>query len=53
MSERRAIVHPPSETGGRLVRREDRRFGTAHTPYYLPSSDLHPRCEGATEVRLP
>ncbi|MFF7640747.1 hypothetical protein [Streptomyces canus] len=33
MSERRAIVHPPSETGGRLVRIRDRRYGTAHTPY--------------------
>ncbi|MGC0343650.1 hypothetical protein RKD20_008684 [Streptomyces sp. SLBN-8D4] len=33
VSERRAIVHPPSETGGRPVRIADRSYGTAHTPY--------------------
>ncbi|MFJ4199599.1 hypothetical protein ACIP2Y_08180 [Streptomyces sviceus] len=60
MSERQAIVHPPSETGGRLVRIADRSYGTGHTPCDLtlfphyagpPGRDeLH---EGATEVRPP
>ncbi|MFF1718037.1 hypothetical protein [Streptomyces sviceus] len=41
MSERRAIVHPPSVTGGRLVRIGDRSHGT--------DSDMNERHEGRSE----
>ncbi len=35
MSERRVIVYPPSETGGRRVRIDDRILGTAYSLHDL------------------
>ncbi|MFG2025688.1 hypothetical protein [Streptomyces sp. NPDC048825] len=35
MSERRVIVYPPSETGGRRVRIDDRVLGTAYSLHDL------------------
>ncbi|RPE26636.1 hypothetical protein EDD90_10923 [Streptomyces sp. Ag109_O5-1] len=35
MSERRVIVYPPSETGGRRVCIDDQMLGTAHSLHDL------------------
>ncbi|MET7737511.1 hypothetical protein ABZT02_40255 [Streptomyces sp. NPDC005402] len=49
MSARRAIVHPPPETGGCLVRINDKGFGTAYSPHGLPLRLQNARLIGRPE----
>ncbi|MET8082267.1 hypothetical protein [Streptomyces sp. NPDC005303] len=53
MSARRAIVHPPPETGGRPVRTDDRSSRTAYTLHGLTHSGLVGWHEGEPEVGTP
>jgi hypothetical protein len=50
MSERRVIVSPPSETGGRQVRVDDETLGTAYSLHDLSVFLERAGLEGLDEV---